>query len=260
MTAAPIDLAARRNATAGAVSFERQAVVELLILRSRWLEAVTFDRQLTAAEMRIATGAICRYLNRDPEHGRFGMFWMSAARLAGDLWVHERTVQRALRRLPMLGYCEIVEPGGGRQKPGVYRPKLPETSAPAPTFDRETSAPAPIFDRETSALESLNVSARIPETSALALTNSGKNINPVVREKAARELLSVELRARIGNALFKAWFIDVEVVGLSDGVLKLSAPSKFIRRRILDHFVEDIVCCGRRLHPSFERVEVTVRS
>jgi hypothetical protein len=141
-------------------ALERQAVGELLILRSRWLEAVTFDRRLTAAEARIAMGAICGYLNRDPEHDRFGMFWMSAARLAADLWMHERTVQRALRRLPVLDYCEIVKPAGGRQKPGVYRPKLPEASAPAPTFDRETSASAPTFDRETSAVGSLNVSAR----------------------------------------------------------------------------------------------------
>jgi hypothetical protein len=145
MMAEPINLAARRSggAIAGADSLERQVVVDLLILRSRWLEAIAFDWRLTSAEARIAMGAVCRYLNRDPERRRFGMFWMSAARLAAELQVHERTVQRALQQLPQLGYCEIVEPGGGRHKPAVYRPILPrETTAPAPPFDGETTAPA----------------------------------------------------------------------------------------------------------------------
>ena len=115
----PINLAERRSVAAAWP--ERQDVVELLILRSRWLEAITFDRRLTAAEMRIGTGAICRYLNRDPEHRRFGMFWMSAATLARDLSVHERTVQRALRPLAMLGYFEIVEPGSLPLKRGCAR-------------------------------------------------------------------------------------------------------------------------------------------
>jgi hypothetical protein len=42
---------------AGAVSLERQAVVDLLILRARWLDAVAFDRRLSAAEARIGMGA-----------------------------------------------------------------------------------------------------------------------------------------------------------------------------------------------------------
>lgn len=104
-----------------------QAVRKLFALRSRWLEAVVFDSRLTDCQVRIGIGAMYRYLNRDPEHVRFGMLWMSVGRLADELAAGERTVTRAFREFRHFGYFELIKPGGGKRKTSVYRPILPET-------------------------------------------------------------------------------------------------------------------------------------
>jgi hypothetical protein len=112
-------------------------IAELLAFRSRWVEAISFDPRLTGIQARIGTAAVHRYLNRNPEHPRFGMFWPSVARLADDLNAGQRTVQGALQQLRAFGYSELVEAGGGRHKPAVYRPILP-SSAP---IEAETPQP-----------------------------------------------------------------------------------------------------------------------
>jgi hypothetical protein len=85
MTIGAIDLLARRREMVGGNTRERlspeRAVAKLLTLRSRWIEAVTFDGRFSAIEKVIGAGCVSRYLNRDPNNERFGMFWMSHGRI-----------------------------------------------------------------------------------------------------------------------------------------------------------------------------------
>jgi hypothetical protein len=85
MTIGAIGLLARRREMVGGNTRERlspeRAVLKLLTLRSRWIEAVTFDGRFSAIEKVIGAGCVSRYLNRDPNNERFGMFWMSHGRI-----------------------------------------------------------------------------------------------------------------------------------------------------------------------------------
>jgi hypothetical protein len=118
MTIGAIDLLARRREMVGGNTRERlspeRAVLKLLTLRSRWIEAVTFDGRFSAIEKVIGSGCVSRYLNRDPNNERFGMFWMSHGRIGLELSAGDRTVRRTMQKLRTLGYTELIEPGGGR--------------------------------------------------------------------------------------------------------------------------------------------------
>ena len=43
------------------------------------------------------------------------------------------------------------------------------------------------------------------------------------------------LRAELGEEVFSSWFGRVEFVGLENGQLKLSVPTKFLRKWLVSH-------------------------
>jgi hypothetical protein len=205
---APIDFAARRSEMAARSTRERRspeadrAVRELLIFRSRWIEAITFDRGFTDVEKVIGVGVISRYLNRDPDDSRFGMVWMSNARIAGELGLGrgrrsgsnpsqplprnagERTVRRALQKQRAIGFAELIESGGGRHKTATFRPTLPGMArAPHEADTRPLAATNPAAGgQETRPPAATNPKREDPEggqhTAPLAAA-SGVRVSPI---------------------------------------------------------------------------------
>jgi helix-turn-helix protein len=111
--------------------------------------AVVRDKRLGRLTPRDVLIALCRYRN-----SKTGLCWPSLARLAADLAVHPRTVQRHIKKLIECSHV-LVEPG--RRKQGgwgpnwyriVYRPLQDQETALGERNDQlrgvvDPSAPAP---------------------------------------------------------------------------------------------------------------------
>lgn len=156
-----------------------EAVSNLLVLRSRWIEAVATDRRLSDKAARIGIH-LTSYLNRDPAHPRFGLLWPSAAKLAKDLRCDERTVQRAIGMLQVLQFIDPVQAGGGARRTTIFRLMLPSRTTATGAGVTETPAAVPGLPGETTALEDENYGTRVPKTTAPAPGNT-------VRERTSGE-------------------------------------------------------------------------
>lgn len=53
--------------------------------------------------------------------------------------------------------------------------------------------------------------------------------------------VSARLRAELGEEVFTSWFGRVEFEGLDDGVLKLSVPTRFLRKWLISHYYDRVL-------------------
>ena len=49
------------------------------------------------------------------------------------------------------------------------------------------------------------------------------------------------LRAELGEEVFTSWFGRVEFVGLEDGALHLSVPTRFLRKWLISHYYDRVL-------------------
>lgn len=67
------------------------------------------------------------------------------------------------------------------------------------------------------------------------------------------------LRARLGPEVFNAWFFNVAIEKVADQTLTISAPTRFIRSYIVDHFADDLLAGVKQaLGVAILRVEIVV--
>src|SRR5207237_7656025 len=116
-------------------------MAEIKILPSekiRWIERMVFDLRLTATDFRIA-GAFGAYFNR----GRRETF-VGRKRIADELGISIRAVEKAVGKLEALGYLErqrvsgIERGAGGRGKTNTYRMPLQTAEPPDPQTANES--------------------------------------------------------------------------------------------------------------------------
>ncbi len=67
------------------------------------------------------------------------------------------------------------------------------------------------------------------------------------------------IRKSIGEVPFKAWFERIGVIGVSGGVLELSAPTAFVAERLANEFGPLIERVGVKLYPAARVVRIKIR-
>jgi hypothetical protein len=73
------------------------------------------------------------------------------------------------------------------------------------------------------------------------------------------DAVGARLKALIGEDKYRAWFQKIEEVQLRDGILTLSAPNKFVRDYLDQHFGHKILDAWRVLEPKNLRLVMTAR-
>ena len=68
------------------------------------------------------------------------------------------------------------------------------------------------------------------------------------------------LRAGLGEDVFNSWFARVDLEGLSAGVVRLSAPTVFLKGWIKSHYGERLLALWREEDASVRRVDVLRRT
>jgi DNA-binding transcriptional ArsR family regulator len=109
---------------------------------SRLPRAAISDRRLSGDDLR-ALAAVCVYVDRE------GRCWVSTDRLADDLGIHRRSVQRHLKTLKSLGYVTkdgTFETGDGRRAT-AHKVTYPETTPDVALINSKTT-PGVVLDDE----------------------------------------------------------------------------------------------------------------
>lgn len=77
------------------------------------------------------------------------------------------------------------------------------------------------------------------------------------------ERVAARLRAELGEEIFSSWFGRVEFEGLDDGVLKLSVPTKFLRKWLITHYLERVQAAAaeefKKLDEKIDKIFFSVR-
>jgi hypothetical protein len=125
--------------------------------KSRWLEGLAQDRQLTHYDVRVCV-LIGRFVDRRTGQARVGQ--QSIARTLKkpldekSLASATRSVRRSIRRIISLGYLRLVSTGGGRGMASTYEPV--EIWAARAASDDTRTPRSEINHQETRTLESIN--------------------------------------------------------------------------------------------------------
>ncbi|MDF1627610.1 MAG: chromosomal replication initiator protein DnaA [Parvibaculaceae bacterium] len=72
--------------------------------------------------------------------------------------------------------------------------------------------------------------------------------------------VKARMAVELGDATFNSWVKPVDMIGLGDGKVVLSAPTRFIRSWVASHQSERLLMLWREEDTSIERVEVMVRN
>ena len=65
------------------------------------------------------------------------------------------------------------------------------------------------------------------------------------------------LRAELGEEIFTSWFGRVEFEGLEDGVLKLSVPTRFLRKWLISHYYDRVLNIASQ---DYKKIEEAINS
>src|SRR5690606_21636359 len=83
---------------------------------------------------------------------------------------------------------------------------------------------------------------------------AGLNLSDMWRRVRAR------LHAELGEATFNSWFKQVELVGVDDGRVMLSVPSRFIRNWIVSHYADRLHKLWAEENEILTRVDIAVHA
>jgi len=68
------------------------------------------------------------------------------------------------------------------------------------------------------------------------------------------------LRAELGEDVFSSWFGRMDFEGVDDGAVRLSVPTRFLRKWIQSHYADRVLAQWQLDEPSIARLELSVRS
>ncbi|MDO8874650.1 MAG: chromosomal replication initiator protein DnaA [Pseudolabrys sp.] len=72
--------------------------------------------------------------------------------------------------------------------------------------------------------------------------------------------VKARLRAEVGDDVFSSWFARMDLEQLSDGVVRLSVPTRFLKSWIQSHYAERVLACWQAEQDQVGRIELIVRS
>ena len=77
---------------------------------------------------------------------------------------------------------------------------------------------------------------------------------------AAWRRVRLRLRSELGEDVFNSWFSRVDFEELNAGVVRLSAPTRFLKGWIKSHYADRMVQLWKHENPEVRRVDVDERS
>ena len=144
-----------------------------------------------------------------------------------------------------------VLPAGGEAMPKI---DFPRESV------REIQAQSAIeSERE---LASRALAGRAAERANSAGRNSNSDAAPIAVPGLSAQWQRVRARllAELGEATFNSWFKQIELIGLGDGRVILSVPTRFIRNWLQSHYAERLTTLWNEEDASLTRVEILVQA
>lgn len=123
----------------------------------QWLDQVAADLSISDLGFRAVYILASKYLNRERNEA-----WPSFQRLADDLGVTPRGVQKALRRVESAGHLEIIT-GSGRGHTNRFRPTAKKGNSGSPFEPRKGERRFRYSDREKENCGSQETGMAVPE-------------------------------------------------------------------------------------------------
>ncbi len=90
------------------------------------------------------------------------------------------------------------------------------------------------------------------EERASVRRTAGMSLNDQWRRVRAR------LQAELGEATFNSWFKQIDLIGVGDGRVMLSVPTRFIRNWIVSHYADRLTKLWADEDEGFARVDILV--
>ncbi len=252
-------------------------------LRMDWMDVLSTDPELPPASHKVA-GAIGTHFGN-----KSGLTYVSQKTLATVTGLSIATVTRAVLDLEARGYIQIErrEIGlradgkkvyGGKGVANVYLPAIDSIQISA--TDRGQRLVARVNEswnakhitgdvlsaskhltgdvlcdgHSTSNTSAKHITGDVPTLSSPSEKNSSRARRPSCPNGLG--LAGESIQSEIGSSKFRSWFAQVEIVSSCDGVVTLSAPTKFIRDTISQQFDDVLVRAWRSSDRSVKRVVV----
>jgi hypothetical protein len=229
-------------------------------MRMAWTDAIAFDREVSDSAYRVAC-IIGAHFNRYS-----GETFISQKTIAKLVNKTDRTVRTAIFELERLGYLEVgrrelgvrMSDGrrvcGGKGAANTYRPTFEPARLNA--TDRGHRLLATVEQSLKSAKEEINFPPPGEQRRKNDTPKAGGGFlptlesNPINTGQAIDSLVDLgeHLRLMVGNTQFRFWFRDVRIEGVTGDTLRLSAPSKFVKDWLMQHYREAIITCWQKMH------------
>lgn len=94
---------------------------------------------------------------------------------------------------------------------------------------------------------------------AVAFTESSK-LDPMAETILQWEQVRKQLQVEFGEAVFKSWIMPLFVTEIIGGIVRIAAPTRFMRDWVVSHYADRIRTLWQGLNPSISAVEVIIKS
>jgi chromosomal replication initiator protein len=87
-----------------------------------------------------------------------------------------------------------------------------------------------------------------------------KQHTDTTNDQARWQHIKERLRAELGDDVFSSWFGRMDFEGADNGAVRLSVPTRFLRKWIQSHYADRVLAQWQVDEPSIARLELSVRS
>ena len=229
-------------------------------LRAEWMDAMALDTELSNAAFR--TGCVIgHHFNR-----HCGEVFIKQETIARIMGISDRTVWSAIKELEQRGYLAVKrrELGnrtsdgrrvcGGKGVANVYLPCFERSQITSSKRGAKLAARCNLWWEERSQKSTSKVAADCDPTHDSPSGSNPSEVDHDLGEAGER------LRQRLGRDAFVSWFSKVIVESFEDGVVTLTAPSRFVSDWIRTHFVDEILVAWQTADASVAQVVVKART
>lgn len=238
-------------------------------LRAEWMDALAHDPDLSSTAYKVA-GVLGSHFNR--HRGNAFLKQETIARIMrlskrtvwgaivelerrGYLIVDRRDLGNATRTEPKTGKSTTVCHAGGKGVVNTYFPAFQRSQVTATNTGRKLAEYCDHWWAQWS---------QNPASMVAVDCDPTLKVNPIrTRERVEHALGAAGdmLCEQLGDTAFRQWFKEVRCEAVVGDTVKLSAPGKFVRKRLIEDYQQAIVACWQKTHSrGIVRVEIVVRS
>ncbi|MGO3931786.1 DnaA N-terminal domain-containing protein [Rhodopseudomonas pseudopalustris] len=180
--------------------------------------------------------------------------------IADALGVTPRAVQISAERLSEFQYITIITKDGGSYTKG-YQMVLVKANEVSPSENTKANPASPCAEkrRTRSPKKAKQNDEKGEAPFAPILPFNSLEIPSRARGPSSPDGLGLAgalLRQRLGDDVFRSWFGKVSLVSVVDGIVTLSAPTSFIRDRIISDHDQLLQSVWQAVDPNIVRVNV----